>query len=178
VVTPFILHVVQNRLALSSLSWILKEKKAYRQVSLGNLGKLKAASTVALKRGQFHVLVVPSRKGLHFACEKLALNPLCGLCPSANDMMDINPEPAVHSNQLLFVSSLECPFAQRVWIALEEKNIPFHRADYDLRSATGTFSSLSLPRKYSSRMLVILHCVLMPRRSVCSSKKAPVAVST
>jgi glutathione S-transferase len=38
-------------------------------------------------------------------------------------------------NNLLFVTSLECPFAQRTWIALEEKNAEYETRHVQLRTS-------------------------------------------
>lgn len=47
--------------------------------------------------------------------------------------------PAIDDENVLFVNALECPFAQRVWIALEEEDtVKYRREDIDLRDqATG-----------------------------------------
>lgn len=49
-------------------------------------------------------------------------------------------------NHLLFISSLECPFAQRTWIALEEKNADYETRHIQLRtSALGEYAPEDKP---------------------------------
>lgn len=48
--------------------------------------------------------------------------------------------PPVSDEKLSFVSSWECPFAQRVWIALLAKGVPFDKHEIDLRDSSGQYA--------------------------------------
>lgn len=47
--------------------------------------------------------------------------------------------PQVSDVQLSFVNSWECPFAQRVWITLLEKGLPFDKHEVNLRDENGQY---------------------------------------
>lgn len=48
--------------------------------------------------------------------------------------------PQISTQQVSFVNSCECPFAQRVWITLLEKGYSFDKHDVDLRDETGQYA--------------------------------------
>jgi glutathione S-transferase len=48
--------------------------------------------------------------------------------------------PKVSDTKLSFVSSWECPFAQRVWIGLLEKNLEFDKHEINLRDEEGQYA--------------------------------------
>ena len=53
--------------------------------------------------------------------------------------MDQAEDPTQHlsSDELLFINSAECPFAQRVLIALQEKGARYKQVEINLRNAEG-----------------------------------------
>ena len=55
-----------------------------------------------------------------------------------------DPTQHLTSDELLFVNSAECPFAQRVLIALNEKGLRYKQVEINLRGPDG---KQSLPGK-------------------------------
>ncbi|CAL8468830.1 g8371 [Coccomyxa elongata] len=57
----------------------------------------------------------------------------------------VDPTKNLTSDRLLFVNSSECPFAQRTWIALIEKQVPYTKVDINLRNETGQYAPETKP---------------------------------
>ncbi|KAK9915028.1 hypothetical protein WJX75_003796 [Coccomyxa subellipsoidea] len=56
-----------------------------------------------------------------------------------------DPTKHLSSDKLLFLNSPECPFAQRTWIALIEKNVLYSKVDINLRNASGQYAPDNKP---------------------------------
>ena len=51
-----------------------------------------------------------------------------------------DPTLQLKADELLFLNSYECPFAQRVLIGLQEKAVPYRQAEINLRDESGQYA--------------------------------------